>query len=250
MFLGALRKQVRRGRNAVRRLRSGLPLQGAENVSPEVPNDLFQAHLSIYHFFARFVEGRRVLDIGCGTGYGTAYLRHGGASAVVGVDRDRRSIAYARSHYAEPGLEFLVGDAEVLPPGLGAFGTVVSSNVFEHLHDPARALDRVRHHLLPEGQFLLVVPPILDAASLAANHANPFHRSNLFVWEWTALLSKHFGRIRAFRHLPPPGSAPSFTDPFPSSLLPADFEFLEVPVSELGSAFTLGAVFVGSEPNG
>ncbi|HEV2856446.1 MAG TPA: class I SAM-dependent methyltransferase [Thermoanaerobaculia bacterium] len=247
---GVIRKQVQRGRNAVRRLRSGLPLYAAENVSPEVPNDLFQAHLSIYHFFARFVAGRRVLDIGCGTGYGTAYLLRSGARAVVGVDQDRRSIAYARSHYAEPGLEFLVGDAEVLPPELGTFGTVVSSNVFEHLHDPARALERVRRHLLPEGQFLLVVPPILDEASLAANRANPFHRSNLFVWEWTALLSRCFGQVRAFRHLPPPGSAPSFTDPFPSSLTPADFEFLEVPAAELGSAFTLGAVFLCSEPHG
>jgi SAM-dependent methyltransferase len=245
--LGVIRKQVQRGRNALRRLRSGLPLYAAENVSPEVRNDLFQAHLSIYWFFARFVEGRRVLDIGCGTGYGTAHLRRTGAREVVGIDQDRRAMAYARSRYVVPGLQFLLADAEEFPAALGVFDLIVSSNVFEHLQDPARALDHVRQHLQPGGQFILVVPPIVDAASLAANRKIPFHKSNLFVWEWVALLGQFFSQVRAFRHLPPPGSHPDFTDPLPSSLAPGDFQFLEVPSAELGSTFTLGAVFVCSE---
>jgi hypothetical protein len=61
-----MKRLIQRGLNSARRVRCGLPLH-AENVSPEVPNDLFQAHLSIYWFFARFVEGRRVLDLGSGS---------------------------------------------------------------------------------------------------------------------------------------------------------------------------------------
>jgi SAM-dependent methyltransferase len=237
---------VQKGRNVARRVRCGLPLH-AENVSPEVPNDLFQAHLSIYEFFARFVQGRRVLDLGSGTGYGAAHLRQAGAAAVVGIDRDRKSVAYARARFPMPGLQFLVADAQALPPDLGAFDAVVSSNVFEHLDDPARALGQMRRLLQPGGPFILVVPPIVDEASLAANRRIEFHVSNLFVGQWADLLRQSFGQVRAFRHLPPSDRVPDFSDPFPSSLAPADFQFLEVPVAELGAELTLGAVFVCSE---
>ena len=246
MSLKSVKRVVQRSRNAARRIRRGLALH-AENVSPEVPNDLFQAHLSIYWFFARFVQGKRVLDVGSGTGYGTAHLRQAGAAEALGVDRDPRSVAYAASHYTLPGLRFLVADAQELPPDLGSFDVIVSSNVFEHLDDPARALGQLRRHLKAGGTFVLVVPPIVDEASLADNRRNAFHKSNLFVWQWAALLKQSFGQVRAFRHIPPADPLPDFSDPFPSALSPADFEFCEVPVAELGAVFTLGAVFVGSE---
>lgn len=242
----SIKRAAQRARNAARRVRCGLPLH-AENVSPEVPNDLFQAHLSIYWFFAGFVQGRRVLDIGSGTGYGAAHLRQAGAAEVVGVDRDRRSVAYASTHYSLPGLRFRIADAQELPADLGLFGAIVSSNVFEHLADPARALTQVRRHLQPGGLFVLVVPPIVDEASLNANRRIVFHKSNLFVWQWADLLKEFFGRVRAFRHLPPADPLPDFSDPFPSALSPADFEFCELPMSELGRLLTLGAVFVCSD---
>ena len=239
-----LRTQLQRGRNAIRRWRNGLPLYAAENVSQEVANDLFQAHLSIYWFFARFTQGRRVLDIGCGTGYGSAHLLQQGASEVIGIDQDPRSIKYARSRY--PGLQFLLADAQDVPSKLGEFDVIVSSNVFEHLDDPAHALASVRQHLRQGGQFLLVVPAIVDENTLALNRKIPFHTSNLFVWEWAALLERFFATTRVFRHLPPAERSPDFTNPFPSSFSPSDFVFLEVPLSELRSTFTLGAVFLCS----
>lgn len=244
-----LARQARRGWNAARRVLRGLRLH-AECVSPEVPNDLFVAHLSIYEHFVPFARGRKVLDLGCGTGYGTDRLLRGGAEACVGLDRDRRSIAYARRHFSRRGgaIHFLAGDAQDLAAELGDFGAIVSSNVFEHLPDPDAALGAVRRRLSRDGVFLLVVPPIVDAASLAANRANPFHVSNLYVGEWAGLLRRHFAGLRAFRHLPPPGSDPDFTDPFPSRLRAEEFEFLEVPAEELGRAPTLGAVFLCAEP--
>jgi SAM-dependent methyltransferase len=189
-----------------------------------------------------------VLDIGCGTGYGTAHLRRAGATEALGIDRDRKALAYARARYIMPGLQFLIADAQELPLHLGLFDTIVSSNAFEHLEDPARALGHVLQHLHSTGRFVLVVPPIIDASSLAANRKIPFHKSNLFVREWGSLLGQFFGQVRAFRHLPPPQRSPVFTDPFPSSLNPANFQFDELPISELGATFTLGAVFVCSEP--
>jgi len=170
---------TRRVLNFGRKLASGLTPFG-ENVSPEVPNDLFVAHVSIYVFAARAVAGARVLDLGCGAGYGSDLLRKAGASTVLGIDVDRRNVRYASRHY--PAVRFQQGDAHHLPPDLGTFDLVVASNVLEHLEHIEPALDSIRAMLPPsDGRLLVAVPPIVDDASLKANEAIPYHRSNHMV---------------------------------------------------------------------
>src|SRR5208337_4385431 len=43
-------------------------------------------HLERYRWAAKFVAGKRVLDVACGTGYGTALLANAGAAQVDGFD--------------------------------------------------------------------------------------------------------------------------------------------------------------------
>lgn len=226
-------RRVQRARNALRRVRRGLRLRAA-SVSPENSTDLFMAHVSVYWFASRFVRGRRVLDLGCGTGYGAADLLHAGASEVVGVDLDSKAIRYARRHYQSPQLSFHVGDARRLSevrPALGRFDVIVGSNVFASQEELAAAVDEVRAHLVPNGRFLLVVPIETDP-----------------VEAWVRQLGERFGWLRAFEHVPKLGIQPDFTDPFPSALSPSDFEFFEVPARRLGTRFTLGAIFLAEVP--
>ena len=136
-----------------------------------------------------------------------------------------------------------MGDLTRLPSGLGLFDLVVASNVFEHLDDPAQKLKTVLDSLDRGGEFLMVVPPIIDQASLLDNRRNPFHRSNLFVGEWLALLTARFGSVRTFRHLLGVGGELDFSNPFPSRFSAADFVFLEIPAESLGTLPTLGAVY-------
>ena len=234
-------KIKKRATNVARRCLAGLSLR-AENVSPEIPNDLFQAHLSIYRFF-RGLAARRVLDLGCGTGYGVDYLARTGTAEVVGVDRDERSIRYAKRRYSRPGVSFCVADITQLPSVLGNFDTILASNVFEHLDDPELGLDCVAEHLASGGQFLMVVPPIVDEASLQENLRNRFHRSNLFVGEWLSLLQNHFASVRTFRHVLAVEGDLDFSDPFPSRFSENDFAFIEISLAELGAVSSLGAVF-------
>ena len=56
-----------------------------ERVDPETVDDNFINHLKVYKFIAQMVRGQRVLDVGCGTGYGTDYLRQNGAQ-ITGID--------------------------------------------------------------------------------------------------------------------------------------------------------------------
>lgn len=237
------RRGVRRLLNAARKVRAGLRLRG-ESISPEVPNDLYQAHRSIYLFAGRFVEDRRVLDLGCGSGYGTVLLQEHGAGAVVGLDLDPRSIRYARRRFSREGVEFRVGDAEALPPDLGRFDFVVASNVLEHLRSPQRAVERLAHLLSPRGRLLVAVPPIVDDRGLAVHEAIPYHRSNLLIEQWQGLLGRHCRDLETWRHLPPEGVRLDFADPFPSRVRAEDFRFLACSSSDLSASETLTALFL------
>lgn len=235
-------RYFRRALNLVRKIASGLTPFG-ENVSPEVPNDLFVAHLSIYAFASQYAAGARVLDLGCGAGYGSEYLRQAGASVMVGVDVDPRNIRYASRHY--PLARFRAADAGDLPSTLGSFDLIVASNVLEHLDRVEPALDTMRGMLAPHrGRLVIAVPPIVDDESLKANEAIPYHRSNHMVSRWIELLSARFTEVQAYRHFWRTGIQPDFTDPFRSRLAPGDFFFEEVSAPELLTTPTLTAMFV------
>ncbi len=58
-----------------------------ERVIPgEVDIDLWNEHVARYAFACQNAPGRRVLDMGCGAGYGSAMLLNSGASSVTSLD--------------------------------------------------------------------------------------------------------------------------------------------------------------------
>jgi SAM-dependent methyltransferase len=230
-----MRRRVQRLLNAARKLRAGLTLFG-ENISPEVPNDLFVAHLSIYAFAAPFAMGRRVLDLGCGAGYGSALLRDAGAAEVTGLDIDSRNIRYARRRDSR--ITFIEADALHVE---GSFDLIVASNVLEHLTAIPAVLERTE-------TLIVAVPPIYDEASLRENEAIPYHRSNFMITRWLELLQERFDDVRPFRHTAREGVHPDFGDPFPSRLTPNDFVFEEIRASQLTERPTITALFVASAP--
>jgi SAM-dependent methyltransferase len=246
-----LSRQVARWGNAWRRLRHGLPARGSR-VSPEVGNDLFLAHLAVYDFAGRLAGGRRVLDLGCGTGYGSAHLLAAGAAAVVGLDPDAASIAYARRRFGGPRLGFIEGRAEALPAALSSpeerFELIVAANLLAHLAAPGEALAAVLRVLERDGSFVASVPPIVDDRTMDQHRAGGVHRSNRYLWGWESLLRDHFAELRLFRLLPPAGAGLDLADPRRSRLALGDFRCEELPLSQLEEAGTLAAVFVAGSP--
>src|SRR3954470_5460254 len=76
-----------------------------ERVIPgQVDVDLLNEHLARYTFAARLARGKRVLDAGCGAGYGAVELAHA-AQTVVGVDLAADAVDFAREHYRLPNLQ-------------------------------------------------------------------------------------------------------------------------------------------------
>lgn len=104
-------------------------------------------------------SNKRVLDVGCATGYLARALREQGCR-VSGVEYD--AVAAAE---AEPALdELVVGDLEQLDLNdafAGArFDVIVFGDVLEHLRDPLPVLRSVRDLLSPGGAVVISVPNI------------------------------------------------------------------------------------------
>ena len=226
-------------------------IDDGERVTHLFPNDCYVAHRSIYHFMMPHVAGANVLDAGCGSGYGAAYLAEGGARVVAGVDASAKAIAFSREHFARPNLRFEVMNIERLEHlEDGTWDLIVCSNVLEHVPHVGRFLRRVGALLKPNGVFLLAVPPIINDALRAQNLANPYH---LNIWsprQWRHALGRYFGDVQAFQHwYEKPGVELNLINsPADTVITEDDFVFHPVTVDQLYELPTITAVFTACRP--
>lgn len=131
-----------------------IPIQAGEDLSLANVD-----HMLRYAMVAPFVQGKRVLDISCGTGYGTQFLALQGAREVVGVDVDQTSIDFASKYYQHPNISYLQSDAHYVRSLEDAsFDLIVSFETIEHLPHPRQFLLEVRRLLKPSGQLFLSCP--------------------------------------------------------------------------------------------
>jgi 2-polyprenyl-3-methyl-5-hydroxy-6-metoxy-1,4-benzoquinol methylase len=234
---------LKRASNGIRKVASGLRPFG-ESVWPGVRNDLFVAHESIYRFFAKFASGQRILDGGCGTGYGAFHLAKSGALSVTAIDADRLSIRYARKHFVADNLRFDVGDLEELPYQQASFDLVVTSNALEHLRNPSRFLQGLRRVLTSEGTAVIAVPPILTDGDVSVHARIHYHRSNLTVDQWLQMfLIADFG-VTCYAHGARPEILPRFESVHRSRLSVDDFEVVATSRDGMYSVPSITAVFV------
>ena len=145
---------------------------------------IYAEHVARYRFAAQFVSGRRVLDAGCGEGYGTALLASAGAESVVGVDVDEPTIEHARERY---GRDFQVADVAELPFEDDSFDVVVCFETIEHLADGSRAVAELRRVLADDGVLVISTP---NPAEYVVE--NEFHVREYTPEEFAELLDGHF----------------------------------------------------------
>lgn len=184
---------------------------GERVVPGQVEADLWNEHLARYVFAARLAAGRRVLDAGCGTGYGSAELART-AAHVTGLDVSREAVEWAHAHYAVP--TFLNGSCATLPFREGAFDVVVAFEVIEHLHRQTPFIAECRRVLAPDGLLIVSTPNTLYyAEARAAAGRNPFHQHEFEAAEFEAALRAQFtnvslllqNRSECFAFYPPSG---------------------------------------------
>ena len=122
--------------------------------------------------------GEPILDAGCGTGLNLRHLPKGS----VGIDINPRNVALLKHRL--PDHVVIEGDVEHLPFADGSFGTVLCTEVIEHIPDPAAALAEYRRVLKPGGVLIGSVPARsmiwkLRFLSSTCPHSEPFHNEYL-----------------------------------------------------------------------
>ncbi|MBI3902342.1 MAG: class I SAM-dependent methyltransferase [Nitrosomonadales bacterium] len=121
---------------------------------------IFLFHMATYNFARDYVQGKHVLDYGCGSGYGTHHLASCCAD-IVGVDIAGDAIEYAQAHYQSGNLTYVhikPADQAPLPYADASFDTVLSFQVIEHIRDTGSYLSEIRRVLKPGGIFVCATP--------------------------------------------------------------------------------------------
>ncbi len=174
---------------------SGAEFTGERVIPGQVNDDLWAEHIARYAYAGRFAAQARVLDIGCGAGYGTAELAQHSRTAA-GIDVSAEAIAYAREHYPVPNTTFLTASATALPFAPASFDLITAFEVIEHLDNWHDLLIETRRALHPNGTFLVSTPnKLYYAESRASDGPNPFHTHEFEFAEFRDALAAVFPHV-------------------------------------------------------
>jgi len=173
-----------------------------ERVIPgQVNDDLWAEHIARYEFAARFVPGKNVLDVGCGTGYGSALLAET-ASSVIALDTAPDALSYAIQHFRHPSTShvqasYVQGSATAPPFRDHSFEIITAFEVIEHLSEWRDFLKQARRVLTATGVLLVSTPnKLYYAESRAHNGPNPYHVHEFEYAEFRQALSEFFPSVQ------------------------------------------------------
>lgn len=153
---------------------------------PGVPaeNYWFRRHEAAYLWSLPHLRGERVVEVGCGEGYGTALIA--GVAAVLGVDYDALTVAHAAARY--PQAHFVRANLAALPVGSASVDAVATLQVIEHVWDHPQFVAQCRRVLRRGGQLLVTTPNRLTFSPGQDVPRNPFHTVEFTAAELAALL--------------------------------------------------------------
>ena len=152
----------------------------------------FTNHQKFYFFAAQFVAGKRVVDVGCGSGHGCEVLKKGGAVEVFGCDVSKPGITFAKSRFGSF-AEFSrqpITDMRQYPDGFADLA--VSSEVLEHIKEYGKDKEAIREmkRITRTGGLLIIATP---NSELLGSHGFYFD-------EISALFANHFSKFCIFEN--------------------------------------------------
>lgn len=141
-------------------------------------------HRAAYEFARPRLRGLRAVELGCGSGHGTASLA-GEASLLLGVDR----VAPDTASRAQ-GVRYLRADLRDLPLRERSFDAAFSFQVIEHLEDPGLLVRAMARCLREDGVALLSTPNVA-----LSDGVNPYHVREYRADELAACLREGFAEV-------------------------------------------------------
>jgi SAM-dependent methyltransferase len=175
-----------------------LEFTGERVVPGQVDPDLWNEHFARYLFAGRLARRKRVLDIGCGTGYGAVELAKS-AAWVVALDVSPEAAAAAQAASAAQNVACLAASADAIPLASGSFDLITCFEVIEHLNTWPALLAEAHRLLAPGGQFIVSTPnKLYYAESRQEIGPNPYHVHEFDYEEFKAALSATFPSLTLY----------------------------------------------------
>ncbi|TMI73064.1 MAG: class I SAM-dependent methyltransferase [Bacteroidetes bacterium] len=136
-----------------------------------------------------------VLDIACGTGFGTDIIAGKTKGKVVGGDISADAIAECKNNWNQPNLDFKVLDGTQLAFPDHYFDKIVSFETIEHTGQYRQMVAEFARVLKPGGMLILSTPN-REVMSPDGNILNPYHIQEFTYDELKQLLESSFSRVQ------------------------------------------------------
>lgn len=185
-----------------------------ERVIPGVSaNFLYKEAFARYEFAERVLRQRkrgrlRVLDLACGTGYGSALLSK--SHTVIGIDRDEEAVAFAKKCFGdrvyyltgnvEKGLQRQIPDQirhDVFFDDSPLFDCICAFEIIEHLNKPHNFLKNAFQLLKPNGIMILSTPNA-EIPTPPNSTRSKYHTKEFTYKEFNMQLKKTFKNVQMY----------------------------------------------------
>jgi 2-polyprenyl-3-methyl-5-hydroxy-6-metoxy-1,4-benzoquinol methylase len=144
-------------------------------------------HIASYEFALGFVTNKKILDFGCGSGYG-AYMLAEKAESVLAVDISNDAISYAKDKFKLNNLFY----TEIKNADFQKYDVITSFQVIEHVSNDKEYIRTLKNMLNPGGILLLTTPDRTNRLFRFQKPWNIYHLKEYSAGSMTKLLDKYF----------------------------------------------------------
>ena len=121
------------------------------------PKKTEEEHFERYSYASKNIEGKKVLDIACGVGYGCKMYSDAGAKEIVGIDILENNITYAKENYQTEKINF-IKDSIYDIKYVENFDIITCFETIEHIEEDKLALNKLKLALKEDGELIISTP--------------------------------------------------------------------------------------------
>lgn len=156
---------------------------------------VFLRHLFAYEYAVKFLDSNeKVLELGCGEGYGT-HLLSGNSGSIFGLDIHKESLNHAIEKYESVNCKFRTYDGITIPFPDETFDRVVLFQVIEHIEDDHGFLQEISRVLKPGGILFLTTPSRSYRLKPGQKPWNPYHIREYTHKNLHGVMNKSFSSV-------------------------------------------------------
>lgn len=174
---------------------------GERVVKGDTPVRIWLDHVARYKFAGGYVKGKKILDISCGTGYGSQILYDSKSEKVIGVDISSEAIDFASTKYQSNGLDFYIGDILYIDFPDNCFDVITCFETIEHVQNQEKAFMELQRVLKPKGLLIISSPNrklTSPGRSINDSPNNPFHMIEHCASEFISVLEEYFKILEVY----------------------------------------------------